>query len=122
MTESELVGLGGAIGVVARVGLGVLIARSLSFPYGAIVTNVATPSLLVFSLHLLLKSSLAPELRVAITTGLLAGFMLLATFNRETLKLISDGARVKCLLVMGSAGLGCLIAGGLGLGLARGIA
>jgi fluoride ion exporter CrcB/FEX len=56
---------------------------------------------------------------VALTTGALGGFMLLATFNSEKLALINEGMRAKAVLIMLAAAVGCLIAGGVGFALAR---
>jgi len=119
MTESQLIGLGGGIGLGARHVIGRLFGEMLSFPGGALVTNAIGPSLVVVGLHWGLRRSLAAEPRVALTTGALAGFMLLATVNRETVELINDGRRSTSVLIILMAALGCLLAGGLGFAIAR---
>lgn len=124
MTEAQLIGLGGAVGVGGRHVIGRLFAGmlGLGFPHHVVLTNLVAPILLVVGLHLGLHGSLAPEPRVALTTGALGGFMVLATFNRDATRLIHEGPRATALLVMLSAAVRCLIAGGVGLAMVRTVA
>jgi fluoride ion exporter CrcB/FEX len=119
MTDSQVVGLGGFIGAAGRVLLGALIGRSLRFPTAAVVANAVGPSLIVASVHVLLRTSLMTDVRIALGTWALAGFMLAATFNGETTKLMLGGARKASFLILATAAAGCLLARAIGPSVAR---
>jgi fluoride ion exporter CrcB/FEX len=121
MTDSQVVGLGGLIGAAGRVLLGALIGRSLRFPAAAVVANAVGPSLIVASVQVLLRTSLATDARVALGTWAMAGFMLAATFNGETTKAMLGGARKASLLVLATAAAGCLLARAVGTAVARAV-
>jgi fluoride exporter len=124
MTESQFIGFGGALGLGGRHLIGRLFAGALGlgFPHYVVLTNLVGPLLLVLGLHLGWRSALEAEQRIALTTGAVGGVMLLATVNRDTNRLILEGPRATALLVIVAAVVGCLIAGGVGLVMARAMA
>ena len=90
-----LVGLGGALGSIARYALDGLVLRLATpyFPSGTFVVNVA--GCLVFGAILGLADAkvlpLAPAARLFLLIGLLGGFTTFSTFTFETFQLVRDG-------------------------------
>lgn len=85
-----LVALGGAVGSVARYGVGLAAGRlfGLGFPWGTLTVN------LVGGLAMgLLAARLGPEdesLRLLLGVGLLGGFTTFSAFSLETLRLMEQ--------------------------------
>ena len=122
MRRLIIVVLCGGLGSGARYLLGGWIIGWLGprFPYGTITINVAGSFLIALIMTLSLTTDLiGPELRVALTTGVMGGFTTYSTFNYESIALFQQGEflfGVLTILVTVSA---CLVAGGLGLLAAR---
>ena len=115
-------GLFGGLGCIARYLVSgwtyQLFGRSL--PYGTLVVNLIGTFILGLLMEAALRSSfLSPELRIGLTVGFLGGFTTFSTFSYETLRMLEDGnywgSAVTILLNV----LGCLMAGSLGIYLAR---
>jgi CrcB protein len=87
-----LVGLGGALGSMARYGIG-LALPSAGFPYGTLAVNVIG----CFCIGLVMPSleraaALPPEIRMLVVVGFLGGFSTFSAFGNETVALFrSDG-------------------------------
>ncbi len=91
-----LVGLGGAIGSVARYGLNQLIQERIlpsKFPAGIFAINVAGSVLIgvVGGLIASGKWTISAEARTFIVVGLLGGFTTFSSFSFDTLALLRDG-------------------------------
>ncbi len=92
------VALGGALGSVARYGLGGLVAQKFgeTFPLGTLVVNVAGSFLIGF-LGAVASSEgrLDPQSRIFATqffmTGVCGGFTTFSSFSLQTLNLLRDG-------------------------------
>lgn len=90
MTQVLLVALGGAVGSVARYGVGFVAARwfGLAFPWGTLTVNV------IGGLAIgLMAARIAPDnesLRLLIGTGLLGGFTTFSAFSLETVRLMEQ--------------------------------
>ncbi|HEY5041914.1 MAG TPA: fluoride efflux transporter CrcB [Verrucomicrobiae bacterium] len=92
------VALGGALGSVARFGLGGLVSQRFgeTFPFGTIAVNVAGSFVIGF-LGALASSEgrLNPQARVFATqffmTGVCGGFTTFSSFSLQTLNLLRDG-------------------------------
>ncbi len=88
MMNLLLVAAGGALGAVARFGVGVGAARllGLAFPWGTLLVNV------VGGLAMgLLAARVGPEqetLRLAVGVGVLGGFTTFSAFSLETVRLM----------------------------------
>jgi fluoride exporter len=101
-----LVALGGAIGSVARYGVGLAATRwcGLVFPWGTLAVNV------IGGLAIgLMASRVAPEnenLRLLIGTGLLGGFTTFSAFSLETVRLLEQQPGLAALYVLASLVLG----------------
>jgi CrcB protein len=86
-----LVGLGGALGSIARYGVG-LALPSIGFPYATLAVNVIG----CFGIGLALPTmdravALPPDLRLLIVVGFLGGFTTFSAFGNETIALLRAG-------------------------------
>lgn len=90
MTHILLVALGGAVGSMARYGVGLAAARwlDLGFPWGTLAVNV------IGGLAMgLLAARVGPEqenLRLLLGVGLLGGFTTFSAFSLETVRLMQQ--------------------------------
>jgi CrcB protein len=97
-------------------------ALGTAFPYGTLIVNVVGSFLMALILEVSLRMTSFPDdLRLALTTGFLGGLTTYSSFNYETTSLL-DGNVVRGLANIGITLLGCLVAGFLGLVLARKLA
>lgn len=86
-----LVGLGGALGSVARYGLSGLLTRG-DFPWGTFAVNfVGTFLLALIYFAALDRSYLASEMRTFLFVGIFGGFTTFSTFGLETTVLLREG-------------------------------
>jgi CrcB protein len=114
--------VGGAVGTGARYVLSGWVLSRLggSFPYGTLAVNVTGSFLLGALMHVSLASGLvSPALRAVLGIGLMGGFTTYSTFNYETLEYLREGAWLLGVANVGVTVISCLIAGTLGLVLAR---
>ena len=125
MTRVALVALGGAIGSVARYGVGALAAQLLgpTFPWGTLFVNVSGSFLIALVMHVALTgTAISLEMRIFLTTGIMGGFTTYSSFNYETLALIDQRAYALASLNLAATVVGCLLAGVLGLASGRALA
>ncbi len=88
------IALGGALGALARFGVGVLAVELLGprLPWGTLLVNVAgSIALGVLMEWTLLSPSLSPGARALLTTGFLGAFTTFSTFSVETVRLLERG-------------------------------
>lgn len=87
------VALGGAVGAVARYGLSGFVYQRFSdaFPWGTVTVNVVGSLVLGFAVVYFENSLASPELRKAVTIGLLGSFTTFSTFAYESVALLQDG-------------------------------
>jgi fluoride exporter len=91
----------------------------IAFPYGTLIVNVVGSFLMALIVELSLRMTSFPdELRLALTTGFLGGLTTYSSFNYETTALLDTNV-VRGLANVGITLFGCLVAGALGLLLAR---
>jgi fluoride exporter len=117
-----LICLGGAIGTGARYLIAIEAPRLLgtAFPYATLTVNVIGSFLLGALMHVGLTTDLvAPALRVVLATGVMGGFTTYSTFNYETIEYLREGFFWLAALNVAATLLLCLLAGALGLALAR---
>ena len=88
------VALAGALGTLARWGLGSWVGhRFPSFPWGTMVVNVSGSFILGVLFAVLVERNIgSPTLRVALMTGLLGAYTTFSTFSLETFRLFEVGA------------------------------
>ena len=98
-----VVGVGGAIGAVARFGVHSWAQRSIeSFPLGTLLVNVVG-CLILGALMFLVEErpDLSPTLRMFLGVGLLGSFTTFSTFGVETLDLLREREHLWALLSVG---------------------
>jgi CrcB protein len=90
------------------------------FPWGTLVVNIVGSFAIAFVLELSTRvANFPPNLRLALATGFLGGMTTYSSFNFETTALVTGGNAMRGLLNIGVTLIGCLLAGFLGLLLAR---
>lgn len=111
------VSLGGAAGSAARYLMSGWMLSWLGpgFPYGTLAVNLLGS----FALALLMRigietTALTPNVRFALTTGVMGGFTTYSTFSYETMQLLQGGATVLALGNVAATLLGGLLACSLG--------
>ena len=120
-----LVALGGAIGSVARYGVGAVAAQLLgaAFPWGTLLVNLSGSFLNSLVMHVALAgTAISLELRIFLTTGIMGGYTTYSSFNYETLALINQRAYGLAGLNVAATVVGCFLAGVLGLAAGRALA
>jgi CrcB protein len=113
LVRVALVGLGGALGAVARYLLGTWIATRVSpdFPWSTFLIGIV--------LGLASAGQLSNEARLFLAVGVLGGYTTFSTFSYESLELLADGSmRAFLLNTLGQLSCG-LIAVYLGLVVSR---
>ena len=116
------VATGGALGSLARYGLGLWSERMLGddFPYGMLIANVAGSFAMGVCFVLLFERALLPEFwRPLLMAGFLGGFTTFSTFSLQAIGLLQDGRLLAAgVYVLGSVALS-LIGAWLGILAAR---
>ncbi len=102
MMHVLLVALGGAVGSLARYGVGVAVARAfgLAFPWGTLIVNVAGGIAMG-----VLAARVGPEdvqLRLLLGVGVLGGFTTFSAFSLETVRLMEHQPGLAALYVAAS--------------------
>jgi fluoride exporter len=84
------IGLGAATGAWLRWGLGILLNPIFpTLPLGTLAANLLGGFLMGMAMQFLIQHAvLAPELRLAVTTGFLGGLTTFSTFSAETTTLL----------------------------------
>jgi CrcB protein len=87
------IALGGAVGAVARYGIGGWIHGLVgsSFPWGTFAVNLVGSFALGFAIRTLHASTVASEFRGFLTIGLFGAFTTFSTFSYEAVTLLQDG-------------------------------
>ncbi len=117
-----IVCVGGALGTGARYLVSTWAARAYGpdFPRGTILINVSGSFLIALVMQLsLMTAAISPTLRMFLTTGVMGGYTTYSSFNYETIGLAQRGAWASAALNLSVTVVGCLVAGGLGLVVAR---
>lgn len=116
------VGMGGALGAVARYGVAVGSVKLLGshFPYGTLIVNTLGAFAALFILALLSeKLALMPAVRLFAVVGFLGAFTTFSTYTYETIVFIEAGDWAKALWNMLINNGLSLAAGVLGIAAAR---
>jgi len=104
------IGLGGALGSIARylVGLWIYERMGTRWPYGTFVINLTGSFIIGFALTFLdARMHLSPAWRLAIPIGFVGAYTTFSTFEYETLRLAQNGQTALALLyVVGSVVMG----------------
>lgn len=110
------IALGGAVGAVARYGLGgfIQIRAGGTFPWGTLAVNVLGSFLLGFLFLYLEATAHSAELRRAVTIGILGAFTTFSTFSYEAAILLQNGEWSRGAAYLGGSvvlGLAAVLAG-----------
>jgi fluoride exporter len=113
--------LGGAAGTGARYLIALWSAQRLgsAFPYGTLIVNLIGCFVIAALMHAALILAWSPTVRAAITIGFIGGLTTYSSFNYETMRLIEEGALTAAAANLGATVIGGLVAGWLGLIIAR---
>lgn len=125
MLRVLIVFIAGGAGSATRYLLGTRLQQASggSFPVGTLTINITGSFLIALFMGLSLRTTwLSPEARLLLTTGFCGGYTTYSTFNYEALSLAQQGAWGLTAGYLGGTVLGALVAGVLGLWLARAIA
>lgn len=112
----------GALGCGARYLISIWMQERFGgkFPYGTLLVNILGAFLIALVMELSIRiADFPPNLRLALTTGLLGGLTTYSSFNYETTQLAMSGATGRALANVAITVVACLGAGLLGLALAR---
>jgi len=109
----------GALGCGARYLVGLAVGQR-SLPYATLVVNLVGSFLIALIWELSLKAGMfSDNMRLALTTGFMGGLTTYSSFNYETTAMANKGEVGRALLYVGATLIGCMLAGLLGLWLAR---
>jgi CrcB protein len=115
--------LAGAAGTAGRYLIALWAAQRFgsTLPFGTLVVNVTGCFLIAAIMHAALTLGWSPAVRSALTIGFLGGFTTYSSFNYETMRLFEEGAVAAGAINVGLTLVGGLVAGWLGLVVARGL-
>jgi CrcB protein len=112
-----LIGLGGALGSMARYGAGLVSQRFTTLPAGTLAVNVVGSFVMMGVVTLAGRGVIPTDARLFLTTGLMGGLTTYSAFNAETVAMLTE----RPLLGVGyvtTTVVGCLAAGLAGRALA----
>ena len=115
--------LAGAAGTGARYLIVLWAAKRLgsAFPNGTLIVNVFGSFVIAALMHAGLTLGWSPTVRAAVTIGFIGGLTTYSSFNYETMRLFEERAAATAVLNLTLTMLGGLMAGWLGLMIARGV-
>src|SRR5688500_7354389 len=115
MMNTVWVGLGGALGSIARYHIGrIAMARAPSFPWGTLAVNLLGCLVISILMQLVMRGRLQEEARVALGIGLIGGFTTYSSFNFEMIALAHSGHWGRAVVYVAATFFGCLALGVLG--------
>ena len=121
-----LVGLGGALGAMARFGFAGVIARlwPMSFPLATMLINILGSVAMGIFVGLMARflPAWAEDARLFVAVGILGGFTTFSSFSLETIVLIERGEMLQAGFYVLLSVVVCLIGLYLGLLVTRGVA
>jgi fluoride exporter len=120
------VGLGSALGGMARYGMGLAVARRLgeAFPYGTLLINVLGSFVIGFFGAMTMADGprpASPEARLFVMVGICGGFTTFSSFSLQTFELLRAGEAPRAALYIVASVLLCVVFAALGHYLASGI-
>ena len=122
MLECLLLAVGGALGTLARYGIGIWAAPiSQNLPWGTIIVNVAGSFVIGFFGTLTLAHGRFPvsdTVRLGVMVGFCGGFTTFSSFSLQTLELLRGDAIARALINIAVSVTLCLCAVAAGHGLA----
>ena len=126
MLSFLMVGIGGAIGAMARHGVGLASIRALGpgFPYGTLIVNILGSFLMGILIAWLVRRTggSSNEIRLFLATGFLGGFTTFSAFSLDTIVLYERGEIGIALFYVFASVVASVLALIAGLWLIRGMA
>lgn len=126
MLSFLIVGIGGAIGAMARHGVGMFALKNMgiAFPYGTIIVNILGSLLMGVLIAWMARRTGGDsnELRLFLATGFLGGFTTFSAFSLDTIVLYERGEFGLAALYVGVSVIVSIVALFAGLWLMRSIA
>ena len=125
MKQLLLVGVGGAIGSVARylVGIAIIRVMGVAFPFNTLFVNVVGSFIMGVVIAVLVKFELpqtyVTDVRLFVAVGLLGGFTTFSSFSADVAALWERGSHAECALYMAASVALSIVALFLGLYLIR---
>ena len=115
------ISLAGAIGTGTRYLVAIWAAQRLGsvFPFGTLIVNLVGCFIIAAVMHAALMLGWSATFRSAMTIGFVGGLTTYSSFNYDTMRLFEEGAPATGLVNVAVTLLGGLIAGWLGLIVAR---
>jgi CrcB protein len=113
--------LAGAAGTGARYVVAVWATQRLGsvFPYGTLIVNLVGCFIIAALMQAAVTLAWSPTVRAALTIGFVGGLTTYSSFNYETMRLFDEGASATAFVNVGATLFGGILAGWLGLALAR---
>ncbi len=113
--------VGGAVGSLARYGVGLAAARvwGQGFPWGTVLINIAGSFVIGLFAALSNRASLSDAARAFVMVGLCGGFTTFSAFSLQTIELLRAGYIARAVLNVGASVLLCLAATALGIRIAQ---
>jgi fluoride exporter len=117
MRTALAIALAGALGALARWGLGSWFGQRFpTFPWGTLVINVTGSFVLGMLFAALVERGVGSStMRLALMTGLLGAYTTFSTFSLETFRLLEDGATRAAIVNVGMSVVFGLVAVWLGV-------
>lgn len=104
------IALGGALGSIARYGVGAWVANRLGirFPYGTLVVNISACLIIGFAMSFLGRhTDVSPAWRFLVPVGFVGAYSTFSTYEWETLVELREGAfGIAALYAIGSFAVG----------------
>jgi CrcB protein len=120
MEAALLVGIGGAVGAVARFWLSGWVGRRFgeTFPWGTLAVNVSGCLAIGLAAGLLHGPGLASDLWAALVIGVIGSYTTVSSFSLQTINLMRGGEWRHAAGNIAASIFLCLAAAGVGAGLA----
>jgi CrcB protein len=120
MWRFVLVVIAGGVGSGARYGIALWSGEAAGeFPRATLIVNVVGSFLIALVLETATRKTWSTEASLALSTGFLGGFTTYSAFNYQTTSLALDGHTAKAAVNIGATLIGCIVAGLVGIWLAR---
>jgi len=119
ITNFFWVGVGGALGSIARYWMGVFVARHLgdAFPWGTLLINIIGSFIIAFFGTLTMPQGphpVSPELRLFVMVGFCGGYTTFSSFSLQTLDLLRGGEGMAGLSYILASTMLCILAAAAG--------
>lgn len=119
-----LVGIGGALGAMARYGFSVLVGRfwTTGFPLATLLINIIGSTLMGILVGTLARTTptMSNDIRLFVAVGILGGFTTFSSFSLDTIVLFERGELTQAIGYVALSVVVCLAGLYLGLLITRG--